>query len=329
MSSICRIGFSQPLVILAFLVCMTQPISAQTSDLPELTEVTVTSSLDGESQPVLYWAPASAQKQSTTLFVFLHSWSSDYRQNNSKWQREAVRHNWIYLHPNFRGANVSRKACGSKYARQDILDAIDFACEKFNVDKSRIYLAGVSGGGHMAMLMAGHHPERFTAVSAWVGISDLAEWYRFHLKDGKPQKYAQMILKSFGSPPGTGLEVDADYRDRSPLFHIKNVGQLPIDIFAGVNDGHTGSVPVRHSLAAFNEIAAAHGTEQVTEAEMQQLWTQRKLTTPQKSDQETDKLLGREILLRRTSNHARVTIFEGGHESIPAAAIEGLLHHSK
>ena len=179
--------------------------------LPALNEVDVVSTLDGESQPVLYWAPESATQQPTVLFVFLHSWSSDYKQDNSKWQREAVKRGWIYLHANFRGANRSPKACGSRFARRDILDAMKFANQKFNVDKSRVYLAGVSGGGHMAMLMAGHHPDRFSAVSAWVGISDLSDWYRFHVKDGKPQKYAQMILKSFGKPPGEDVATDAEY----------------------------------------------------------------------------------------------------------------------
>ncbi|MDG1895098.1 MAG: prolyl oligopeptidase family serine peptidase, partial [Fuerstiella sp.] len=188
------------------LLCLAAIIPAITCEaraqLPALTEVKVISTLDGESQPVLYWAPDSATQQPTVLFVFLHSWSSDYKQDNSKWQREAVKRGWIYLHANFRGANKSPKACGSRFARRDILDAMDFANQKFNVDKSRVYLAGVSGGGHMAMLMAGHHPDRFSAVSAWVGISDLPEWYRFHVKDGRPQRDAQMILKSFGGPPG-------------------------------------------------------------------------------------------------------------------------------
>ena len=307
-------------------------LAAQENDLPELTEVRVTSTLDADEQPVLYWAPDSAKRtrgasKPTPLFVFLHSWSSDYKQNNSKWQREAVNRGWIYLHPNFRGANRSPKACGSKFARQDILDAMDWAQKTFNVDGDRIYLCGVSGGGHMSMLMAGHHPERFTAVSAWVGISDLSEWYRFHLKDGKPQKYAQMILKSFGAAPGTSEEVDADYRDRSPLFHIHNAKDVHIDIFAGVNDGHTGSVPVSHSLRAFNQIAKANNSPEVTEIELDELWSDRKLTQPTASDTATDETLGRQIHLRRRSKKARVTIFEGGHESIPEAALAGLLEN--
>jgi poly(3-hydroxybutyrate) depolymerase len=294
------------------------------AQLPSLTEVSVVSTLDGESQPVLYWAPDSATRQPTVLFVFLHSWSSDYTQDNSKWQREAVKRGWIYLHANFRGANRSPKACGSRFARRDILDAMDFAIGRFNVDKSRVYLAGVSGGGHMAMLMAGHHPDRFSAVSAWVGISDLSEWYRFHIKDGKPQRYAQMILQSFGKPPGADAATDAEYRDRSPLFHMRRVGNLPVDIHAGVNDGHTGSVPVRHSLQAFNEIARTHGSALVTEAEMEMLWTARQLANPRPSDVAEDPSYGRKTFLRRQSNESRVTIFDGGHESLVEPACEWL-----
>ncbi|MCP4508136.1 MAG: prolyl oligopeptidase family serine peptidase, partial [Fuerstiella sp.] len=299
------------------------------AQLPSLTEVNIFSTLDGESQPVLYWAPDSATQQPTVLFVFLHSWSSDYKQDNSKWQREAVKRGWIYLHANFRGANRSPKACGSRYARQDILDAMDFAGRTFNVDQSRVYLAGVSGGGHMSMLMAGHHPDRFSAVSAWVGISDLSAWYRFHVKDGVPQRYAQMILKSFGQPPGTDAATDAEYRDRSPLFHMHQVGDLPVDIHAGVNDGHTGSVPVRHSLQAFNEIARAHGSGLVTAAEMEMLWMDRQLTNPGPSDTAEDSSYGRKIFLRRTSRQSRVTIFDGGHESLTVPACDWLAKHRR
>lgn len=294
------------------------------SNLPKLQLTTTKSRLDGASQPVTFWAPKNATKTPTPLFVFLHSWSSGYEQDNSKWLSEAVNRGWIFIHPDFRGRNDSLKACGSRYARQDVLDAIQMAKTKFNVDPNRIYLAGVSGGGHMAMLMAGHHPEQFSAVSAWVGISDLAEWHQFHLKDGKPQKYAKMIEQCFGQPPNTSDTVDAEYRDRSPLFHMHKIGDLPIDIYTGINDGHTGSVPVSHSLRAFNRLATAHGNPEVTETEIQQLMTNRKLSSPKSNDGESDPTLSRTIFLRRTSNNSRVTVFDGGHESITLAACEWL-----
>lgn len=286
--------------------------------------VDLVSSMDGEEQPVLYWAPPAAKQQPTPLFVFLHSWSGDFTQDNSKWLKVCQRENWIWLHPNFRGVNQSPKACGSKFARQDILDAVKWAHEQWRVDVQQVFLAGVSGGGHMSALMAGHHQEHFSAVSSWVGPMDLAEWHRFHTKDGKPQRYAVMIEKSLLGAPGDSAEIDADYRDRSPVFHMHRSGDLPISVWAGINDGHTGSVPVSHSLRVFNGIAQGNGTAQISDTEIEQLVRDRKLEQPLDSDSGEDELLGREILLRRTSRESVITIFDGGHESMPDAAVHWL-----
>ena len=282
------------------------------------------SALDGERQPLLHWAPATAADKPTPMLVFLHSWSSDYTQDNSKWLKLCAERNWIWLHPNFRGVNQSPKACGSRYARQDVLDSIAFARSRWNVDPQRIYLAGVSGGGHMALLLAGHHPEEFSAVSAWVGPTDLAEWYRFHTTNGKPQKYAVMIEKSLGGAPGTSSAIDAEYRDRSSVFHLQRVADLPVSIWAGVEDGHTGSVPIRHSLTAFNAIAGAHGDPLISETEMRELSTLKRLSSPLTSDRERDQTPGKSIFLRRYSGESMITIFDGGHESHPDVAFEWL-----
>jgi poly(3-hydroxybutyrate) depolymerase len=298
-------------------------------DIPKLTKIELTSSMDGEQQPVLYWAPKGADRKDrpskkTPMMVFLHSWSSNYLQNNDKWLKPTVDRNWIYLHPNFRGANQTPKACGSKFARQDILDAIDWAIKNLNVDEERLYLAGSSGGGHMSMLMSGHHPERFSAVSAWVGIGNLAEWYRFHARKQPPSKYSRMIAASLGGPPGESKTRDAEYKDRSPFYHIHQAGDLPIEICAGVKDGITGSVPIMHSLDTFNALAKAHGNKQVSEEEIDYLWAKGRLLVPTKSDKVKDTAWSRPIILRRYSNKARVTIFQGGHESLPNAAFDWL-----
>ena len=312
-----------------FIICAISLTAQAESKPPLLVEIKVKSSIDGTMQPSRLWAPPSAHQKATPLFVFLHSWSGDYRQDNAKWHREAVKRGWIFLHPNFRGRNDHPEACGSKLARQDIIDAMNAVKKSHKVDASRIYLAGTSGGGHMAMLMAGHFPNEFTAVSAWVGISNLAEWYTFHVKDGKPQRYAKMILASLGGPPSKSDTIEEQFRDRSPSFHLRHVGSLPIDINAGVNDGHTGSVPISHSLKAFNAIAKAHGNKIISKQEMDELWKTRKLSKPTKLDQTQDKTYGRAIILRRESNAARVTIFDGGHEGLPNPACEWLAKQVK
>ncbi|MFQ5734125.1 MAG: alpha/beta hydrolase family protein [Planctomycetaceae bacterium] len=296
---------------------------------PKLSVIRVKSSLDGSMQPSMFWAPESAETKSTPLFVYLHSWSGDYRQKNTKWFAEAAKRGWIILHPDFRGRNDHPEACGSKLARRDILDAVDYVIARYKVDASRIYLAGTSGGGHMAMLMAGHHPRRFSAVSAWVGISDLAEWYRFHTRNGKPGRYAKMIAASLGGPPGKSKSIAAAYKDRSPIFHLHRVGDLPIEICAGVKDGKTGSVPIHHSLRAFNAIAEAGKHPTVSQRVINELWKTGSLTRPKSSDAVKDAAYGRAVILRRRAGAARITLFDGGHEGLPKAAIHWLSRHTR
>lgn len=307
----------------AFLLTSTG-MTAVHGQLPALQKARTVSPLDGATQDILYWIPEAAMEKPAPLFVFLHSWSGDVRQDNSKWLSQAVDREWIWLHPDFRGINQTPKACGSRFARQDVLDAIDWIVQQCQVDPERIYLAGVSGGGHMAMTMAGHHPDRFSAVSAWVGISDLADWHRFHTAGETPTKYARMIEACLGGPPGTSAAVDAEYRDRSAVYFLHQSGDLPVSLWAGVNDGHTGSVPVSHSLRAFNAMATGHGTPLISEPGIQQLVTQRRLAAPANGDEYFDKELDRKVLLRRTTGDSVVTIFDGGHESVPDAACNWL-----
>ncbi len=262
------------------------------------------------------WVPPMARKTPTPMLVYLHSWSGDYRQKNTAWQTEAFRRGWIFLHPNFRGRNDNPAACGSKKARQDVLDAIDYVISSYKVDSNRIYLAGASGGGHMTMLMAAYHPERFSAASAWVGISDLAKWYGFHTKNGKRCRYAQMTFQSCGGAPRDSARVDAEYKARSPIFHLHRVGDLPIEICAGVKDGKTGSVPIMHSLNAFNVIAKAGKHPVVSQTEIRELWKSGRLSKPKSTDTGFDSTYGRKFFLRRKAGPARVTIFDGGHEGI-------------
>lgn len=299
------------------------------AELPRLAEIRVTSTHDGTPQPSRLWLPDAAATEPTPLLVSLHSWSGDYTQDRSRWHQQAVDHGWIYLQPNFRGVNDHPEACGSPAARQDILDAIDWVIGRHNVDTSRIYLAGVSGGGHMSLLMAARHPERFSAVSAWVGISDLASWYRFHARGGKPERYARMIAACCEGAPGTSSAVDRQYRERSAIHYMHQAVGLPLDVNAGVRDGKIGSVPIHHSLRAFNVVAQAGGHETIPETEMDRLWEQGRLTPPQPGDEAADPTYGRAIRLRRQAGAARVTIFDGGHEAFPGAACAWLARQSR
>ena len=80
-----------------------------------------------------------------------------------------------------------------------------------------------------------------------------------------------MIEKCCGGPPGEIPGVDKQYKDRSPIHFIASANDLPIAFFAGIHDGHRGSVPIRHSLDAFNQICIRNGDPVISEKEIQEL----------------------------------------------------------
>lgn len=294
----------------------------------ERTLVKVKSSADGTDQPCYLILPSNYESDNVKrpLLVSLHSWSADLNQRNESLEKLADEKGWIYLFPNFRGANRTPQACGSELAQTDILDATEWAKSKLRVDTSRVYLTGVSGGGHMTMLMASRYPEQWTAASAWVGISDLALWYKKHADT----KYGEMMRKSCGGAYGDSCKVNKEYIKRSPKLYLKKAPNIALDIAAGIHDGHTGSVPITHSIFAFNTIARANKQPGVSDDEIKLLSKPTgRLDEPLESDQETDESLGREIHLRRYAGNSRLTIFEGGHEGISTAAISWLEKHKK
>ncbi|MBA61671.1 MAG: prolyl oligopeptidase [Planctomycetaceae bacterium] len=305
-------------------ICLLLTIYLPISSAQTRQKVLIVSSIDKAKQPCYIILPKGYDEsdlQRYPVLMALHTWSSSVEQNNANWEAEAYKQGWIYVFPHFRGPNSRPEACGSLIAQQDILDALAYVKATYRTENRRIYLAGVSGGGHMTMLMASRHAKYWTAASAWVGISDLTRWHNKHAKT----KYGQMIRASCGGAPGASSAVDKQYKERSPIHYLMHSTRVPLDIAAGIHDGHTGSVPISHSLEAFNMIAKAAGAKPVSAEEMKLLSIpQGRLITPLDSDRVTDKSLGREIHLRRYAAQSRVTIFEGGHEGIAKAGIDWL-----
>ena len=275
--------------------------------------IDIPSTKDGSIQKVIYWAPAKTE-EAVPLLVFLHSWSGGLEQGTAYIAR-AKQLGWALIAPDFRGPNNRPEACASDLASQDILDAVVYAQSHGRIDKQRIYLLGGSGGGHMSLVMAARAPDLWAAVSAWVPISDLTAWHA----ESKARKnnYAKMIEQSCGGAPGPSTE--AEYRHRSPLFHLAAAKGVPLDINTGIHDGHTGSVPVSHSLRAFNVLAAAD--RQITNDDIDFMVREQKIPAGIVSENQIDPERQKAVLFRRSSSNARVTVFEGSHESETGAAI--------
>lgn len=308
----------------AFSGSISQQSSSERTVTAEL--ATIPSSFDGAEQRVRYY---KASGESRPLVVALHTWSysADQEDVYNEYFKRCADRGWHCIFPDFRGPNNKPLACGSQAAMRDILDAVEWAQDTLSVDPRRIFLVGASGGGHMTLQMAGNFPTVWTAASAWVPIAELARWHAETTERG--MTYAATIEASCGGAPGISREVDYEYTKRSPLFTLWRAHIVPMDINAGIHDGHggelggEGSVPVGHSIRAFNELAKAAGHRKDMISEEAIVAIEHEEAVPDSltpGSTEDEPLYGRKIYLRRQSGLARLTLFEGGHDIVYDAA---------
>jgi sialate O-acetylesterase len=284
--------------------------------------VSIRSSLDQSEQQALVDLPAAA-RGAVPLLVHLHTWSAVFDDSTdlAVAREEARKRGWAFVSPNFRGRNDHPEACGSELAVQDVLDAVNYMRKPVQIDERRIYLAGVSGGGYMTLVMAARAPHLWAAASAWVAISDLPAWYDF--SKSQNSRYWKMLEGCFGGPPHGGLAVQ-QYRQRSPVHFLHLAKAVPLDINTGIQDGHTGSVPVSHSFHAFNALAPVG--LRVAEKDIDSITRLAKIP-PHLSGQTEREERNKAILFRRSAGRARLTVFDGGHEGDFPAAFRWLEKH--
>lgn len=272
----------------------------------------------------MFFAPGVAEAR--PLLVALHTWSSGYDQRASAaWAEQAIQRGWVFIHPDFRGANDGPHAGGSDAALQDVRDAVAEARRLARVDTRRIYLAGYSGGGHMALLVAAKSPGLFAGVSVWSPIVDLRAWHAESTARGM-KRYVDDIEAICGGAPDAGTRADQECFRRSPLSFLETLRGTPVDINSGIRDGHapripSGTVPVSHAVRAFNAVAARG--DRVTDSLLLDLL--RSASVPKDHVfADRDDAYSRRVLLRRTSGRARLSLFDGDHEALHSAAASWL-----
>jgi len=288
----------------------------------QIQEIRYLSTEDNSEQPALFYAPDTSQ--AAPLLVALHQWSGDYLEVESiPFATWCLNKGWAFIHPHFRGACNRPEATGSPLVIQDILDAVAYARKEAVIDPGRIYLIGASGGGYTALLVAGKEPDIWAGISVWVPITNLEDW--FHESQGI--KYAEHIALSCGGAPDESGKVAREYYNRSPINFLANTMQTPIDINAGIYDGHTGAVPISHSLRAFNVLALSEDAISDDEIEF---FVEKAQVPPSLKGTYTDDLYGeKKVLFRRNSQNVRITIFNGGHDMIYIAALDWLAQQVK
>ncbi len=287
--------------------------------MPTEKEIQIPSSLDGTLQKSLLF-PASGNAP-RPLVVVLHTWSFGMEQEKSAYVAEAAARNWHMIYPHFRGPNIQKDALCSDLVVADIADTVAWAKQNLAVDPDRIYLTGGSGGGMATLFLAGRHPELWTAYSAWCPISDLPAWHEETRTVPRFAHYAGHIETVCGGNPETDESARQEALHRSPKTWLANAAGRIVDISTGIHDGHTGSVPIRQAMNAYNILAAED--DRFSAEDIEFICAEEAIPDHLRQEREDDPSYGgRKIHLRRHSRNVRFTLFEGGHDILPGAAFD-------
>ncbi|WP_373548815.1 alpha/beta hydrolase family protein [Haliscomenobacter sp.] len=270
----------------------------------------IRSVLDGNIQVFYYDKSTAATLQ--PLVVELHSWSNSADSQKGMMATQVHAKNWNYLFPNFRGVNNHPKACCSEFVLSDIDEAIDWALKNLKVDRKQIYVVGYSGGGYatLATYMRSRHAIR--GFSAWASISDLEAWYAESVE--RKNKYAAEIVQCIGA---NGAFDAGKARARSPLFWETPLSKRKnslLQIYVGVHDGYTGSVPISQSINFYNKLLKDYKEKDQTRyvaVEDKELMLKTRSFPAQNP---SEKLGDRAILYQNASRNIRLTVFEGSHD---------------
>ncbi|UAW97413.1 alpha/beta fold hydrolase [Halopseudomonas nanhaiensis] len=290
----------------------------------EVEDIEIPSSADGAHQKALFYDSGSDRDK--PLLLVLHSWSTGYLQNIDIPLAEFARANdWVFMHPDFRGANTGDPdTTASEMVLSDMHDALQYARDNANVDPSRIYLLGYSGGAMNALHLARMNPDVFAGTAIWVPVYDLVDWYEWNASRG--EKYAGEIEGACGGNPLENDTARQECRKRSPSTYMSEVaGKLPILIAHGIDDE---TVPPDYALRAFNDLAKQG--EGVDAAAYEQLRSTREVPDALRSRHVNDgDLVGFEsaeadVLLHMKSGPVELVLFEGEHDMLYRPGLEWL-----
>ncbi len=295
-----------------------QDLSVWRARVPRIEEVEIPSSVDGARQRALFYDPGRPEPR--PLLVALHSWSENYLQNiGIPYGIFAERNGWVLIHPDHRGPYRTPHSTASELSQKDVLDAVEWAKRRANVDPTRIYLVGYSGSAMTSLVLAGRNPEIWAGVVSWVPIYDLVAWYRW-LRSNVPERhYVHEVAAACGGAPRPGTPAEEECRRRSPRSHLAGArGRVNVYLGVGIWDQ---LVPPDHALRAFNDLAAPE--DRVPDADIGRIAKTRSIPPGLGSPDARPlyEAAKAKVVFERSSQRATVVVFQGGHDVIYNAGL--------
>lgn len=187
------------------------------------------SSYDGSAQKAAGFVPEAAG-QPMPLLVAAHYWGGDrFTAKRQGYYEVCAGRGWAVVCPDLHGLHTpGQTSLAAIPAQHDVIDAIAHMQASYEIDPARVYLAGRSMGGMLAQIVAAKYPDRFAAVMAGQGISDVPRWVA-----GFKRLQAE-AEKELGGPYSDATAFE--YARRSAINYAPNFQYVPLLLWHGTND---------------------------------------------------------------------------------------------
>ncbi|MCU7495533.1 MAG: esterase family protein [Ignavibacteria bacterium] len=122
------------------------------------------------------------EAKSYPLLIMLHGWSGNYKQWDEVTgglKKYADKYQFIIVCPDgfydswYVDSPVKLKSQFETFFTKELLPEVE---SKYRVDRSNIFITGLSMGGHGAMMMLLKHPDTFKSAGSTSGILDITEF---------------------------------------------------------------------------------------------------------------------------------------------------------
>lgn len=172
-------------------------------------------------------------QQAAPLMAAFHGTGGIGRGVESMWRRQAEELGMLVVAPSEAGPNEGYAF--SERERLAAMAAIRWMRRRYNVDEDRIYLSGVSRGGHLTWDLALRYPDRFAALAPMIGGPYL------NLQGGKNNL---RYLENIRDIPIRDLQGSQDqpallFNLRYAFAKLKTYGAAKADLIEFPNHGHS------------------------------------------------------------------------------------------
>lgn len=173
--------------------CAASTAAAATDDASGLLSDTLT--VAGRAREFSYFVPGTSGQEALPIVIYLHGHGDNMRHivgkarlksASSVWMDVAEQERFLVLYPLGAKASGRRAKTGWNDCRDNargnpqlddvafVRRLIDFATEQLNGDQRRVYVTGMSNGGHMAMRVGMDMPAEVAAIASVASLMPAA-----------------------------------------------------------------------------------------------------------------------------------------------------------